>query len=184
MHDSESNKRIIKESVSWILVLAGAFAASLLISNFVIVNATVPTGSMRETIKIESRIVANRLSYKFSDPKRFDVIVFKNPDDERQYYVKRIIGLPGEKLEIRSGKVYINGSEEPLDDSFVVYPHYDDYSLPTQYNDTVPEGCYFMMGDNRGDSKDSRMWRNTFLERSKILGRVVFSYYPRVEFIK
>lgn len=152
---------------------------ALIISNFVIVNAAVPSGSMLETIQEKSRIVAFRLSYLFSVPKRFDVVVFKYPDDESVYYVKRIIGLPGEKVEIKDGKVYINDTEEPLDDSFVKETPTGSYG--PYY---VPEGCYFMLGDNRNNSEDSRLWRNTFVEEAKILGKVYFSYYPTIKSIK
>ena len=93
--------------------------------------------------------------------------------------MKRIIGMPGDVLEIRQGKVYVNGSVEPLDDSFVDYPTFDNWG-PRK----IPDSHYFMMGDNRADSLDSRAWNNTYVHRSNILGEVIFSYYPRFQFIQ
>lgn len=119
------------------------------------------------------RVFGNRLAYVFSEPERFDIIIFKYPDDESQLFIKRVIGLPGETVEIRDGNIYIDGSEEPLDDvdtketmegSFGPY--------------TVPEGCYFVMGDNRNNSRDSRYWEHTFVSEDEILGKAVFRYWP------
>ena len=176
------SQKIRKEIISWAITIFGAVAVALLINNFIIVNAFVPSGSMLETIQPKTRIVAFRLSYVFNEPKRFDIVVFKYPDDpsDKTYYVKRIIGLPGETLEIKEGKVYINGSTEPLDDHFVTHPMYDNFVL----DEPIPEGCYFMLGDNRSDSQDSRKWRNKFLHKDKIMGRVLFSYFPKIKTIK
>lgn len=172
-------KAVVKEVISWVKVVVFGFLTALIIGQFIIVNAQVPTGSMLDTIQEHSRIVAFRLSYVFSEPERFDVVVFKYPDDEKEWYVKRIIGLPGDKIDIRSGKVYVNDSLEPLDDSFVREAPYGNFGPYI-----VPEGCYFMMGDNRNNSEDSRYWHNTYVEKSKILGKVIFSYYPEIKTIK
>ena len=128
---------------------------------------------MEDTILRGARVYDNRLAYVFSEPERFDIIIFKYPDDESQLFIKRIIGLPGETVEIRGGNIYIDGSEGPLDDvdtketmegSFGPY--------------TVPEGCYFVMGDNRNNSRDSRYWEHTFVSEDEILGKAVFRYWP------
>lgn len=161
------------EIISWIKTVVFAVIFAFFITNVVIVNATVPTGSMEDNIMPRDRIVAFRWSYAFSDPERFDIVVFKFPDDEKKLFVKRIIGLPGETVTIREGKVYINDSEEPLDDSFIKNEAYGDYG-PYE----VPEGYYFMMGDNRNSSADSRFWNKTYLSGDKILGKVVFKYFP------
>ena len=133
---------------------------------------------MKNTISEKSRIVAFRLSYVFKNPKRFDVVVFKYPDDEKTLYVKRIIGMPGETLEIIDNKVYINGSTVPLDDSFILEARIDNFGPIT-----IPDGGYFMLGDNRGNSQDSRYWKNKFVYKDKILGHVIFSYFPQLKAI-
>lgn len=125
------------------------------------------------------RIFGNRLDYLFDDPERFDIVIFKYPDDESQRFIKRVIGLPGETVEIREGKVYINGSDTPLDDSFTPETPVGNFGPYT-----VPEGCYFMLGDNRNNSRDSRMWDNPYVKKEKILGKAVLRYFPGIEVLK
>ena len=104
-------------------------------------------------------------------------MIFKFPDDESKLYIKRVIGLPGDTVVIVDGKVYINGSSEPLDDSFCPEEPLGNFG---PYS--VPEGSYFMLGDNRNYSADSRFWQNTFVKREKILGKAVLRYWPLSEF--
>lgn len=170
----------LKEVISWIKVVLAAVAISLFINYVVIVNAAVPSGSMRETIPEPSRLVAFRLAYLFSSPQRFDVIVFRFPDNESVLHVKRIIGMPGEQVDIIDGQVFINGSAEPLDDSFLL----ETPNPGRNQQFFVPEGHFFMMGDNRNDSHDSRTWINSFLPEGNILGRAVFTYFPRLGLIR
>lgn len=131
---------------------------------------------MENTIMTGDRVVGNRLSYLTKDPERYDVIIFKYPDDESQLFIKRIIGLPGETVEIRDGHIYIDGSSEPLEDVET-----KEYMVGNYGPYTVPEGCYFVMGDNRNDSKDSRYWINPYVSKDKILGKAVFRYWPITE---
>jgi len=180
-------KIIFKEILSWVMVVGFAILAAFLINTQLIVNASVPTGSMRNTINEGTRLVAWRLSYKFAAPQRLDVVVFQSPDDTGTLYVKRIIGLPGEQLDIIDGMVYVNGSAIPLDEWYLAEP-LRGQSLMQQHF-VVPEGRYFVMGDNRNDSKDSRgfgfdAWQNQFIPQENILGRAAFSYFPRVGSIK
>lgn len=162
--------RIIKEIISWAMVVVIAFILALLINRFVIFKVVVPSGSMENTIMTGDRVFTFRLSYLFSDPKRGDIVVFPYPDDEEVDYIKRIIGLPGDKIEIRNGILYINDEQ-----------YYEDYILEPMDNEDfgpyiVPENSYFMMGDNRNSSLDSRFWINTFVERDKIKGKAIFKY--------
>lgn len=177
----EEKTSIKKEILSWIWTIGGAVLVAIFITQFIIVNANVPTGSMKNTIMPKDRIIANRLAYKFDEPERFDIVVFKYPDDENILYVKRIIGLPGDKIEIIDGKVYINDSDEPINDDFIREAMAEGKNNYGPYN--VPEGCYFMLGDNRNDSRDSRFWINTFVEKDKILGKVIFRYYPNFSYL-
>jgi len=162
------------EFISWAKTIILAVAFALCINNFVIVNAAVPTGSMENNIMPNDRLVAFRLSYLFSEPQRYDVVIFPFPDDESTLFVKRIIGLPGETIEIVNGKVFVDGTEhEPLKDDFIKEEMYGNFGPYV-----VPEGQYFMLGDNRNFSKDSRFWEHKFVEKKKILGKVVLKYYP------
>lgn len=174
-------KRVIREILSWIIVLVTAFGLAYFITNYVIVKAVVPTGSMESTIMTDDKIIGNRIAYLFSEPKRGDIIIFKYPDDETENYVKRIIGLPGDKVEIIQGKVYINDSAEPLEEPYLNEgPNPQDYYGPY----LVPEGCYFVMGDNRNQSLDARFWVNTYVAKEKIIGKVWFRYSPSIGKIK
>ena len=172
-----------KEILSWVIIIAIAFALALLITEVIIMKAEIVSGSMIPGLRVDDHVIGNRLAYLFSDPERGDVIFFEYPksykelydidpeltycqdrelgDKEPQYhkdssvYVKRIIGLPGEKVEIKKGKVYINDSEISLDEPYVNGTPKGSYG--PYY---VPEGCYFCMGDNRNNSSDAREWDN------------------------
>ena len=172
----EGRKKVKDEIISWVLTIAIALIVAFAINSFVIVNAKVPTGSMENTIMPKDRFIANRLAYINDSPERGDIVVFKYPDDESQLFIKRIIGLPGETVEIRDGHIYIDGSSEPLEDVET-----KEYMVGNYGPYTVPEGCYFVMGDNRNDSKDSRYWINPYVSKDKILGKAVFRYWPITE---
>lgn len=170
------SQKIKKELIDIIKTVIIAIIVAFVITHFIIVNAVVPTGSMKNTIMPNDRLIAFRLSYLFSDPERYDIVVFKAPDDESTLYVKRIIGLPGEKVNIIDGKVFIDDQEVPLSDDYIMEDMLGSFGPYT-----VPEGSYFMLGDNRNDSQDSRYWENTFLPKENILGKVLFKYYPKIE---
>ena len=200
--ESEDKKTsIFKEIMSWIFTLVFAVVFAYLITRFVIVNAVIPSASMETTIMTGDRIIANRLEYDFSKPERYDIAVFKYPDSPDTLYIKRVIGMPGDKVEIKDNEIYINNSTEPLEDSFVngdmvtddaVYnvpakgdslEDYMDFIENTDLYDSDGDGlfdedCYFMMGDNRNRSADSRYWDNKFVPESLMQGKAVFRYFP------
>ena len=169
--------------MDWVIVIAIALAAALVINFFVIVNSTVPSGSMENTIMTNSRMIGLRISYWFEQPDRGDIVIFHYPDDPKQIFVKRIIGLPGETVEVKAGVTYIDG--EPLEENYI-NPEYWEGSLEGKNYDsgpfTVPEGSYFVMGDNRGHSHDSRFWTNHFVFRKAIIGRALLCYWPTSRF--
>ena len=111
-----------KEIISWIQIIAAAVIMALVLNNFILANSRVPSGSMENTIMTKSRVIGSRLSYLTDDPERGDIVIFHYPDDESVYYVKRVIGLPGETVEIVDGKVYINGSDTPLEEPYLPEP--------------------------------------------------------------
>lgn len=176
-----------KEIISWIQIIVAAVIIALVLNNFIIANSRVPTGSMETTIMSKSRVIGSRLSYINSDPKRGDVVIFHFPDDPtgKTYYVKRIIGLPGETVDIVDGKVYIDGSDTPLEEPYVnlsVDEEFGPFTAPEESYGPymVPEGCYFMLGDNRNNSLDARFWENKYVAKDKIIAKVLFSYFPRI----
>ena len=178
--------KIWRELLGYVKLLVIVVAITLVINNVVLINAKIPSPSMEKTLMVKDRLFGFRVAYginlnlfgyeiseKFKDPERFDIVIFKYPDDPSQLFVKRVIGLPGETVNIVDGKVYINDSEEPLDDSFC--PETPEGSFGPY---TVPEGCYFMLGDNRNHSMDSRYWQNPFVEEDAIEAEVAVRYWP------
>ncbi len=167
-----------EEIISWVQILVIASLIAFVLNRFIIANSRVPSASMENTIMTHDRVIGSRLSYYFTDPKRGDIIIFYFPDDitEKTYYVKRIIGMPGETVDIRDGHVYINGSDTPLDEPYIR----EEMETPVELHYEVPEGCYFMLGDNRNYSADSRFWHNTYVKREKIVAKVLFRYFPSI----
>ncbi len=155
----EGETTLMKEILSWVEVIVIAVALALFLNNFILVNATVPSGSMENTILPGDRLYGLRLTYKFHEPERGDIVVFHYPVDlamgKKTNYIKRIIGLPGETVEVKDAKIYINGSETPLDEPYLK----EEWTVRNDgFVFEVPEGCYLMMGDNRNNSSDCRYW--------------------------
>lgn len=178
------NKPVVKNSIwkelwEYIKMIIFVIVVVLIVNNVLLINARVPSESMEKTIMTGDRFFGNRLAYLFNDPERFDIVVFKYPDDESQLFVKRVIGLPGETVEIKEGKVYINGSDTPLDDSFTPETPMGNYGPYV-----VPEGSYFMLGDNRNHSGDSRFWKQPYVEKDKIVGNAILRYFPGIKILK
>ena len=135
--------------------------------------------SMNPVIRNGDVVLVNRIVYDASTPKRGDIIVFKPKGNENLHsYIKRIIGLPGETVNIVDGTVYVTGTDGKtmqLRDDFVSPENKDNYNGTF----VVPEDSYFVMGDNRDNSVDSRYWTTTnFVSRDKFIGKVMFRYYP------
>lgn len=165
---------VLKEIFDWLAVIVIAVLISFVLHTFVIVNATVPTSSMESTIMAGDRVIGSRLYYLRHEPVRGEIVMFDYPDDPSILYIKRIIGEPGDHIEITGGVVYVNG--EALDEPYLNVVTEGEWG---PYD--VPEGCYFMMGDNRNDSADSRYWQNTYLTRDGIVGKAVFKYWKGFE---
>ncbi len=171
----QEEKGMSKEVVKWILAFAAAVIFAALIQKFVLLNIKIPTASMENTICAGDRLFGFRLSYRNKEPQRGDIIIFKSPDNETMDYVKRVIGLPGETVDIRDAHVYIDGADTPLTEDYLK----EEWTKDTgPYTFEVPEGSYFVMGDNRNNSYDARNWDNTFVVKDKILGKAFLRYYP------
>ncbi len=178
-NDSEKQKFNWKEElISWGQVFVIAALIAFVLNRFIIANSRVPSASMENTIMTHDRVIGSRLAYNSSDPKRGDIVIFYFPDDvtEKTYYVKRIIGLPGDIIDIKHGHVYLNNSDTPLEEPYIKEP----METPEDLHYEVPEGCYFMLGDNRNSSADSRYWHNTFVKKEKIVAKVLFRYLPSI----
>lgn len=164
-----------KEIKSFAFTLLVTFVVVLVLKNFIIINANVPTGSMENTIMPGDNILGFRLAYINEEPERGDIIFFYFPDDESQKFVKRIIGLPGERVTILEGKIYIGDSSEPLDEPYLK----EEWTRGTgPYVFEIPEDSYLCLGDNRNRSADAREWNNPYVAKEKIIGKALFTYFP------
>jgi len=153
--------------VFWSLVIVVPFR--IFIAQPFIVNGA----SMDPTFKNGDYLIVDEITYRFEKPQRGSVLIFKFPLDTKKYFIKRIIGLPGEHIEIKKGVVTItktDGSSTTLDEPYVVYPKADDYKYDLGENE------YFVMGDNRLGSADSRIWGP--VKEDLIIGRPVLRLYP------
>jgi signal peptidase I len=183
----KSTAREYFESICVAVILA------LFVRTFVVQAFKIPTGSMENNLLIGDHLLVNKFVFAPTltpveqmllpiDPiRRGDIIVFKYPEDPERDFIKRVIGLPGETVELRNKKVHING--KPLDEPYVQYLFTPsdgegpfDYDVRMTYGPvTVPPNHYFMMGDNRDNSQDSRYWG--FLPREYIKGKALFVYF-------
>jgi len=174
--------------IDWIVTIAGAIAIVLAIKAWVVNPYRIPSSSMEPTLhcakpgsgctsRFSDRVLANRFIYHLRDPRRREIIVFNVPDRAEEacgaggVFVKRIIGLPGDVWQEREGFVYINGKK--LDEPYIKKDRRDFSSYPAR---RIAKGNYFMMGDNRQSSCDSRRWGT--VPRANIIGKVFAIYWP------
>ena len=176
----KKEKSTAQNILGTIAYIIGVCVFVFLILHFVGQRTVVNGSSMDTTLANGQNLVMDKLSYRFHDPERYDIIIFPGPEEfgQHPYYIKRIIGMPGETVQIKDGKVYINDSETPLDDSFVPETPLGSFG-PYE----VPENCYFMMGDNRNNSKDSRYWQNTYVQFDQIVGKAEIRYFPSIKLL-
>lgn len=166
------------ELVRTVLVVG---VAAFLIRYFVLQPFIVEGESMSPEFHTNDYLLVDKLSYRFSEPQRGDIVVFQYPRDVSINYVKRIIGLPGETVDIENGRVKVTNSSHP--DGFYLDETYLPDTIRTQLltgsadgHFTVPSDSYYVLGDNRGNSSDSREWGE--LPKKDLIGRVIFRAYP------
>lgn len=169
-----SNEFFKSEIFSWIKTIVITVAIALFIKTFLFSSTRVEGHSMEPTFTTGDRVITSKITYRVGDPKRDDVIIFQAPDDPKKDYIKRVIGLPGDFVEIKDGKVYVNNKQ-------II----ENYTQKNVLTDTygydkwnVTEGYIFVLGDNRnpGASKDSRSIG--LVNEDKIVGKAVFRYFP------
>jgi signal peptidase I len=155
----------------WIPTIAYALVFALILRNYAVASYYIPSASMEDTLRKGDLLIADKFSFKVlqEEPQRGDVVIFQYPENRRQDYIKRTIGLPGDTVEVRNGIVYVNGQE--LKEDYI--KERPDHSYGPI---AVPQGNYFMMGDNRNHSSDSRVWG--FVPRKNLEGRALFVFWP------
>lgn len=166
---ASKSKFVVKEVISYILVLI----TTVVILSFVFTLNRIPSGSMEPTIATNSIAVSWRLPYLFKNPipNRGDIVTFREVGEVGRILIKRVIGLPGDTIHFEDGKVFVNGEEliEPY-----LLKQDSTKAITTDY--TVPEGCIFVLGDNREHSSDSRFSDTPFIPAERIIARYLFSY--------
>ena len=226
------NNAFFKEVAEWAKILVIAFLVAFFVNNVIITNSYIPTPSMESNLPVGSRLFGFRLTYKFTKPKRGDVVIFdygfecknckemyqksednvcpycntKNNHNKKVHFIKRVIGLPGDHIEIKNdytadtelfkatmfedkdfkvpcGHVYINGErydENYLNEPMIVNGFYKPVDV------TIPEDTYYLLGDNRNNSEDARFWKNPFISIKDIEAKAYIIYWPLncVGFIK
>ncbi|MBU0547710.1 MAG: signal peptidase I [Candidatus Omnitrophica bacterium] len=182
---SLKKKSVLRDWVESIII---AFLLAMVIRTFVVQAFKIPTGSMRMTLREGDLILVNKFIYgakvpflnfylpALREPKRGDVIVFVYPEDKKKDFIKRLVGLPGETVEIKGGSIYINDqpAEEPIFKQ-IYYYNRGDFSAEGQ-KIIVPKDSYFVLGDNSTSSKDSRYWG--FVPKDNLLGQAMVIYWP------
>lgn len=166
---SREAREFVKETISIILI---AFILAMILRNYVIEGREIPTGSMLPTVQLNDRVWVNRFIYRFKEPERGDVVMFHPPgaSESATPYLKRVIGLPGETVEMKNNQVYING--RILIEPYVTEP------LDYEYGPVViPPDSLLVLGDNRNHSYDSHEW-NTWLTLDGLMGKALAIYWP------
>ncbi|MGF7185153.1 signal peptidase I [Desulfitispora alkaliphila] len=161
-----SARSVFFEYVQSILI---AVVLALLIRTFIFQPFYIPSGSMEPTLQVRDRIIVSKFYYRFTEPEIGDVLVFKYPVNESQDFIKRVVGRPGDVVELRDSQLYVNDIMIP--ESYIKEPHYGDFG-PLEIN----AGEYFVLGDNRNNSKDSRDWG--IVPEDNLVGKAHIIFWP------
>lgn len=177
--EKESKRPLVMRIFIEIFIWAAQIAAVIFLAYFIIYYALEKTEmvgvSMESTLNDNDKIIINKFSYRFTEPKRFDVIVFKQSGKEHSYYdIKRIIALPGETVQIKDGKIYIN---DKVVEDVINCETMNNYGLADEPI-TLEENEYFVLGDNRNNSEDSRFASIGMIRRDEIIGKAFLRIKP------
>lgn len=166
--------QLIKENAAVVII---AFILAMLIRTFVTSPYKIPTGSMKPTLIEGDKIFVSKFIYRFKDPQRGDVIVFKYPEDPRKAFIKRLIAKPDERVQIIDGNIWIDGKlvEEPQQVRRIYYYNQGPYGRVAE-EVKVPQDSYYVLGDNSASSRDSRFWG--FVKRKQIIGKAMIIHWP------
>ena len=171
---NDKMRYFIKE---WLEPIIIAVILALIIRTFIVQAFKIPTGSMRPTLVEGDRILVNKFIYRFKKPERGNVIVFVSLEDKKKDFIKRLIGLPGENVEISNGTVLVNGRAVDKDSVIRERYYYNRGNFGKVYQTIkVPENAYFVLGDNSISSRDSRYWG--FLPKKYLIGKAFLIYWP------
>ncbi len=174
----EINKETIKrEAREWSHAILVAIVLTLVIRTFVVQAFKIPSGSMRPTLVEGDKLFVNKFVYRFEDPKRGDIVVFKYPQDPKKDFIKRLVGFGGETVEIKFGRILVDGKalDNPAHFGRFYYYNHDPFGSPDE-KIKIPEGSYYVLGDNSANSTDSRFWG--FVPQKNVIGKAIFRWWP------
>ncbi|HOQ15945.1 MAG TPA: signal peptidase I [Defluviitaleaceae bacterium] len=170
------NKKIIKELFEWLRDIIIAALVTLFIINFLFQNTQVIGDSMEPSLEDGHSVIINKFIYRFKAPQRGDIIAFKSPVNPSEHHIKRIIGIPGDTVEIKEGKVYLNGIL--LKEDYILEPMDAKMAGDMEYPLMIGPDSYFVMGDNRNISYDSRYKEIGLIDESSISGKALIRIWP------
>ena len=168
--DSKGNS-LGEEAKDWVISIVAAVVMALLIRTFIVELYIVDGPSMRPTLQHEERLVVNKFIYKLRNPEKGEILIFKYPRDTSRDFIKRVIAVSGDTIEIKEGRVYVN--DQMLKEDYILEKTRTEYPKVT-----IPEGTVFVMGDNRNNSDDSRFADVGFVPLDLIKGKAVVVFWP------
>ncbi|WP_294156930.1 signal peptidase I [uncultured Selenomonas sp.] len=164
-----------EEAKDWIISIVVAVVLAFLIRQFIVELYIVDGPSMRPTLQSQERLVVNKFIYSLRAPEKGEILVFKYPRDQSRDFIKRVIATPGDTIEIKDGRVYVN--DQMLNEGYILEKTRSEYPKAT-----VPDGTVFVMGDNRNNSEDSRFADVGFVPYSLIKGKAILVFWPFSQF--
>ncbi len=172
---SSKHRKVLKFIFEYVDSARSASIFALIIVTLIIQTFKIPTGSMIPTLNIGNHIMVNKFVYYFTKPKRGDIIVFVYPVNPKKDFIKRLVGFPGETIQIKDGSVFINKKELRAPQAITERYYYNE-GMYGEGLIKIPDDAYFVMGDNTKNSKDSRFWG--FVPKKNLLGKAFFVYWP------
>ena len=172
-----SKERLKKEAREWTEAIVVALILTLVIRTFVVQAFKIPSGSMRPTLIQGDKLFVNKFIYRFREPQRWEIIVFKYPEDPKKDFIKRVVAFGGEKVEIQDGILIIDDNEVRVPENlkWLFYYNQEPFAGSGQ-SVVVPESAYFVLGDNSLSSRDSRYWG--FVPKKHLVGKAMVRWWP------
>ena len=164
-----------EEAKDWIISIVVAVVLAFIIRQFIVELYIVDGPSMRPTLQSQERLVGNKFIYDFRDPEKGEILVFQYPMDKSRDFIKRVIATPGDTIEIKDSRVYVN--DQLLTEDYILEPTLSEYPKAT-----VPQGTLFVMGDNRNNSEDSRFADVGFVPYKLVKGKACLVFWPLDQF--
>lgn len=178
LHADEHKPSIFRRFISFLVMVAIVVAGAWVLRTFVVEPFQIPSASMEDTIMTGDMVFAEKISYQFTEPVQGDIVVFSDPQIPSRTLIKRIIALEGQTIDLRDGKVYVDGVQlvEPYTDGRPSYPLNTVANVHIEYPYVVPQGTVWVMGDNRTNSSDSRYFGP--VEEDTVFGKAFAIYWP------